>query len=181
MTARESLEDVFAPTRASNLQGLLKPKERRPAKTGGTRTEDQPQAAEKPVPAPPTAAAPASAAGTSSPKNVTVYLPTATASALRQRAKSAELTLAEVVAQAFGGVSAEELRSALNPAEPQAPAGGMPVRAKRHPKGGGVQVQLRLDDAQRTWIDNKVDELDAPSRTALIAAVLSLHLGTPRT
>jgi len=53
----------------------------------------------------------------------------------------------------------------------------MPIRARRHHPDPGVQVQIRLDGRQVTWLDEQAERLGAPSRTALVAALLRAHLG----
>lgn len=41
---------------------------------------------------------------------------------------------------------------------------------------GGVQVQLRLDQEQRGWLDEQVARLGAPSRSAMVASVYDAWL-----
>jgi hypothetical protein len=52
----------------------------------------------------------------------------------------------------------------------------MPTRQRRVRGTAGIQIQLRLDTNQRAWIDQKQLDVGAPSRSALVAAVLRLHL-----
>ena len=78
-------------------------------------------------------------------------------------------------------ISAEVLADLppLFDAAPPASA-GMPTRTARRQPEPGVQVQLRLDGHQLHWLDAQVTRLHAPSRTALVLALLRVHLGAPR-
>ena len=53
---------------------------------------------------------------------------------------------------------------------------GMPRRAPRKRGEAGIQIQLRLDGVQVAWLDEKVAEFDAPSRSALVSTVFKLHI-----
>ena len=52
----------------------------------------------------------------------------------------------------------------------------MPRRRGAGRGQGGIQVQLRLDQLQRSWLDQQVQALGAPSRSALVAAVFDFWL-----
>ena len=51
------------------------------------------------------------------------------------------------------------------------------MRAAARRGHGPIQIQLRLDDRQHEWLDTQVQRHGAPSRSALVSAVLSRHLG----
>jgi hypothetical protein len=110
-------------------------------------------------------------------RNVAVYLPVELLERFRRTARSREMTYADVLVEAASAHLAE--LPLVFDAAPPANA-GMPSRtARRHPEPG-VQVQLRLDGHQLHWLDAQVTRLRAPSRTALVLALLRVHLGAPR-
>lgn len=106
--------------------------------------------------------------------NVAVYLPVALRNQVRDRARQRGLTITDLVEEAFAqhGSNYHELT-----AGPVHRPGSMPTRASQRRGGGTIQIQLRLDDRQHEWLDAQVQRHDAPSRSALVSAVLSRHLG----
>jgi hypothetical protein len=107
-------------------------------------------------------------------RNVAVYLPVELLERLRRTARSREVTYAELLVEA-ASAHLDAVEPVLAPATVQPTGAGMPSRSRRAPRPG-VQVQIRLDGHQLTWLDNQVARLKAPSRTALVAALLSRHL-----
>jgi len=85
---------------------------------------------------------------------VAVYLPMGLLDRFRRTARSREMTYSELL------VEAAAARTGRRTVEP------------------GVQVQVRLDGHQVAWLDEQVARLGAPSRTSLVVALLSAHLGT---
>ncbi len=106
--------------------------------------------------------------------NVAVYLPVALRNEVRDRARQRGLTITDLVEEAFAqhGSNYHELT-----AQPVHRPGSMPTRASARRGHGTIQIQLRLDDRQHEWLDTQVQRHGAPSRSALVSAVLSRHLG----
>lgn len=106
--------------------------------------------------------------------NVAVYLPVALRNEVRDRARQRGLTITDLVEEAFAqhGSNYNELT-----AQPVHRPGSMPTRASARRGHGTIQIQLRLDDRQHQWLDTQVQRHGAPSRSALVSAVLSRHLG----
>lgn len=110
-------------------------------------------------------------------RNVAIYLPLDLLRRLRVTARSRELTYADVLVEA-ASAHLDEVAPRLAPAPPPARDGGMPSRAPRRAPAPGVQVQFRLDGHQVAWLDEQAARFGASSRTALVAALLSAHLGS---
>ncbi len=174
---RRSLADSFRPAaappdRAAALAGVLPPKPVHQART---------------APVLPPLAAVAANAGSGRPaireldsarvRNVAVYLPVPLLERCRRTTRSRELTYAELLVEA-ATVHLDELGASFAPPRPAA-GPGMPARPARRQPGPGVQVQIRLDGHQLAWLDQQVHRLGAPSRTALVTALLRAHLGEP--
>ena len=106
--------------------------------------------------------------------NVAVYLPVALRNEVRDRARQRGLTITDLVEEAFAqhGSNYHELT-----AQPVHRPGSMPTRASARRGHGTIQIQLRLDDRQHEWLDTQVQRHGAPSRSALVSAVLARHLG----
>ena len=106
--------------------------------------------------------------------NVAVYLPVALRDQVRERARQRGLTITDLVEEAFAqhGANYHELTAA-----PVHRPGSMPTRSSQRRGHGTIQIQLRLDDRQHEWLDTQVERHGAPSRSALVSAVLSRHLG----
>ena len=200
--ARRSLAGSFqggtaapSPTRASALVGLLPP--RRVEGTQEDRAEDrQEEPARRPqpstlrqvavpdeVPASPRQEGrrPADEHATELPdeavRGVAVYLPVELLERLRRTARSRELTYSDLLVEAADAHLDEVRGSFTNPAARK--VSGMPSRQNRRPREPGVQVQLRLDGHQVRWLEEQMVALGAPSRTALVVALLRIHLGGP--
>lgn len=107
-------------------------------------------------------------------RSVAVYLPMEVLERLRMTARSREMTYAELLVEAAGAHLDDVAGSFAVPAQVGT---GMPARAGRRTPQPGVQVQLRLDGHQVAWLDQQAERLGAPSRTALVVALLRRHLG----
>jgi hypothetical protein len=174
MPARESQATKFgaAPDRGAKLKQALpiKPKAA-PARSVAA-----------PVTAAPDArggAEPARASQTvpGAPQNVPVYLPAELLERLKERTYRERSTYADVLIDAFDSVPDDALAADFSVVAPPPPtSSGIPRRATRRRGGAGIQIQLRLDSAQRAWIDTKAEQLGAPSRSALVSAVLARYL-----
>ena len=82
----------------------------------------------------------------------------------------------ELTVEAFDAISDDQLAQALQPEPAVSSTTGMPTRQRRARGTAGIQIQLRLDTNQRAWIDKKQHAVGAPSRSALVATALRLHL-----
>lgn len=122
------------------------------------------------------AARPATQPRDSATFNVAAYLPQPVLDAASLAIRQQGTTYAQLLWSAFAGVSREELESEFAPMQPADHPWGVPLAPARSRGAAGVQRQFRLTAAQREWLDDQVESLGAPSRSALIAAVLSRHL-----
>ena len=107
-------------------------------------------------------------------RNVAVYLPTELLERFRRTCRSREMTYADLLVEA-AAAHLDGLR--FHPPASVAVDAGMPVRKTRGQPHPGVQVQIRLDGHQVSWLDEQGSRLGAPSRTALVVALLRAHLG----
>lgn len=106
--------------------------------------------------------------------NTAVYLPVPVLSRLKEARAKRKLTYTDLLIDAFDELEDEQILVALG-VKPR--TGGMPRRHRAPARGqGGVQVQLRLDQEQRAWLDDRVEQYGAPSRSALVAAVFDAWL-----
>lgn len=107
-------------------------------------------------------------------RNVAVYLPPELLERFRQTSRSREMTYADLLVEAaaahLAGLRFQSPASVVVGA-------GMPARKTRGQPHPGVQVQIRLDGHQVNWLDEQGSALGAPSRTALVVALLRAHLG----
>jgi hypothetical protein len=85
------------------------------------------------------------------------------------------ITYADLLIDAFEAVDAALIAREFQP-ETILTSSGMPRRAVRRRGSAGIQIQVRLDDGQIAWLDQKVVEFSAPSRSALVSAVYKLHV-----
>lgn len=181
-TARHpSLESAFAaPPRGSALAGILAPRDRttgttlEPAVAPEVPSPTDVAGAPRPRPTRRSSAARPARAGT---RNVAAYLPPATLQAAGEWTRTNDQTYADLLVKAFDEVAPDVLRRAFVPRSTSTSA-GMPRRAVVPRGATGIQRQVRLDDAQLAWLDQQVVDLGAPSRSALIAAVVGIFLGT---
>jgi hypothetical protein len=180
-TPRPDLSQAFKgngqpPDRAAGLAGLL-------SAAPAQETSAPPPVDEPTLPAMPTAAVastrPAvrkhSAALQTTVTNVGVYLPAEVRTRAQEEIRARAITYADLLVESFDQVTDDQLRNEFAPLKP-AVTGTMPSRARRRRGQPGIQVQLRLDTEQRVWLDRRVAELAAPSRSALVATVFALAL-----
>lgn len=111
-------------------------------------------------------------------RNVAVYLPVELLDRLKRTRHSRELTYADLLVEA-AAAHLEGLKAVFLGTGPSPGASGMPARSRprRRIVEPGVQVQIRLDGHQLLWLDEQVQRLRAPSRTALVVALLQAHVG----
>lgn len=108
-------------------------------------------------------------------RNVGVYLPPALLAEVKDAVYQGRATYADLLIDAFETLTNEQIAGEF--ASAAATTGtGMPRRAPRKRGEAGIQIQLRLDGHQIAWLDGKVTEFDAPSRSALVSAVFKLHI-----
>lgn len=190
---RPNLADAFNKPRvdrAAGLTGLL-PATRPlrattvspPAETSDediTTVSDAPATATRPVVAGPrqrpSAVKPRVSEQANIVSNVAVYLEPDLLDLVRQRRRVTEVSYDQLVGDAFAAVGDDELARVFRPEPGVTNTSGMPTRQRRVRGTAGIQIQLRLDTNQRAWIDQKQHDVGAPSRSALVAAVLRLHL-----
>lgn len=108
--------------------------------------------------------------------NVGVYLPPELRSRAQEAIRVRTITYADLLVESFDQVTDEQLRAEFAPLQPAVTGSPMPTRLRRRTGEAGIQVQLRLDADQKRWLDGRVAQLGAPSRSALVAAVLKLAL-----
>ncbi|MGG6382462.1 hypothetical protein [Paenarthrobacter sp. NEAU-H11] len=108
-------------------------------------------------------------------RNVGVYLPPALLARVKDAVYQERTTYADLLIDAFEAVDDNQIANEFTP-ETTLTSSGMPRRAPRKRGEAGIQIQLRLDGLQVAWLDEKVAEFDAPSRSALVSAVLKLHI-----
>lgn len=108
-------------------------------------------------------------------RNVGVYLPPSLLAAVKDAVHHARTTYAELLIDAFEVLDEEEISSEFA-VETVMTSSGMPRRTPRKRGAAGIQIQLRLDGLQVAWLDEKVVELHAPSRSALVSAVFKLYV-----
>jgi hypothetical protein len=107
-----------------------------------------------------------------------VYLAPSTLERAREAALERRITYTDLLVEAFNNVTDTQLAAEFAPAEPLVQGRAMPARARRRRGTAGIQMNLRLSSEQREWLDAKVLDLGAPSRSALVAEALRLHLNT---
>ncbi len=201
----DNLAAAFAPTeRTAGLSGRLAPyradgAERGPSESqarrapdpkAGTPTDVTPPAGDRPGDPSATRGAPRRApqvreneeqlelGGVESPaRTIVVYLPVSLRDQLRGTARQADITYTALVLDAIEATY-PRLGDLLAPHRPT-PAGNLFTRATPRPRRHTephVQVSLRPMRDDLDVIDRLVDQLQAPSRSELIAAALTAHL-----
>ncbi|WP_307106298.1 hypothetical protein [Arthrobacter globiformis] len=113
-------------------------------------------------------------------RNVGVYLPPALLAQVKDAVYQERTTYAELLVDAFEAVDDKQIAKEFT-SETTLTRSGMPRRAPRKRGEAGIQIQLRLDGLQVAWLDEKVTEFDAPSRSALVSAVFKLHIQAVQT
>ncbi|RJT90208.1 hypothetical protein D6T64_04620 [Cryobacterium melibiosiphilum] len=105
-----------------------------------------------------------------------VYLAPLTLDRAREVSLERRITYTDLLVEAFDFVTDTQLAAEFLPVEPLVQGKAMPTRARRRRGTAGIQMNLRLSSEQREWLDAKVQALGAPSRSALVAEALRLHL-----
>lgn len=114
-------------------------------------------------------------------ENMPIYIDSATLTALKAEKGRIGGTYADVAETALDeqiDAVGEILRRGLANSPQVGAFSSLPKRRKSPQIRGGIQVQLRFTKAQRDWLDEKVAEFGAPSRSVLVAVALQIHLGT---
>ena len=176
---RQNLAGAFSPKstpdRTAALKGVLPPV--RPRLAAMSRTEPAPEPVEPSKEQRSTRAVasqtpPDTGGGVG---NVAVYLEPDVLERLKAERRRTGRTYDELLVRAFDDVSDDVLRQAFAPW--QAPTqSAMPQRQRRVRGTAGIQVNLRIDRAQVAWLTEKQNSVGAPSRSALAATALRLHL-----
>jgi hypothetical protein len=203
---RPSLANAFAPakSRGAKLEGMLAPKRERREVTSGnleSTPADEPRAGEptslmdvgtdtgvaseallstadpKRQPGKKATVSKPKASQTvpGAPRNVGVYLEPELLATVKEAVHSARVTYADLLLDAFEALDPESIVREFRPATVPT-ASGMPRRAVRQRGAAGIQIQVRLDDDQVAWLDQKVIEFGAPSRSALVSTAFKLHV-----
>lgn len=111
-------------------------------------------------------------------ENMPIYIDSATLTALKAEKGRIGGTYADV-AEAALDEHIDHVGEILQQGAANKSAGSsLPKRRKSPQIRGGIQVQLRFTKAQRDWLDEKVAEFGAPSRSVVVAVALQLQLGT---
>jgi hypothetical protein len=108
-------------------------------------------------------------------RNVGVYLPPQLLAEVKDAVYKSRTTYADLLIDAFETLTDEQIAGEFT-VDTELTSSGMPRRAPRKRGEAGIQIQLRLDGLQVAWLDEKVTEFDAPSRSALVSAVYKLHV-----
>ena len=108
-------------------------------------------------------------------RNVGVYLAPDLLLTVKEAIHAQRTTYADLLLDAFDSISAEAIAQEFR-AESIPSTSGMPRRTPRRRGEAGIQIQVRLDGHQVSWLDEKVSEFNAPSRSALVSAVYRLYL-----
>jgi len=108
-------------------------------------------------------------------RNVGVYLAPDLLATVKEALHSQRTTYADLLLDAFDSVSEASIAKEFRP-ESTPSLSGMPRRVPRRRGEAGIQIQVRLDGHQTAWLDEKVVEFNAPSRSALVSTVYRLHL-----
>jgi hypothetical protein len=107
-------------------------------------------------------------------RNVGVYLPPQLLAEVKDAVYQGRTTYADLLIDAFETLTDEQIAREFT-ADTELRSSGMPRRAPRKRGEAGIQIQLRLDGLQVAWLDAKVTEFGAPSRSALVSSVFKLH------
>ncbi len=182
------------PDRAADLSGLLPP---RPEQTtdpapglslvepatnqpvaAAFALDDAPVGGTRTAPGPATHSGPSARTADDVVRGVVVYVPVEVLERLRATARSRQLTYADLLVESTVHLPDVEQQLRHQGRAVQPAPGAMPGRAVRRATPPGVQVQLRLDGHQVRWLDEQVQRVGAPSRSALVVALLDHHLAS---
>jgi hypothetical protein len=117
----------------------------------------------------------ASDAVSGAPRNVGIYLAPQLLADVKEAVHVQRITYADLLIDAFEAVDGALIAREFEP-ETVLTRSGMPRRVLRRRGSAGIQIQVRLDDGQIAWLDQKVVEFRAPSRSALVSSVYKLHV-----
>lgn len=104
-------------------------------------------------------------------RNVPCYLPVDLRALLRNEARRRSMTITDLTLEAFEVHGTNYARLTVT----RSPVPGGPPRRVSGRNKDSVQIQLRLDGPQRVWLDTTVRNTGAPTRSALVTAVLRKH------
>ncbi|MDJ0350593.1 hypothetical protein [Cryobacterium sp. PH29-G1] len=168
--------------RAAGLVGLLPPRPpapvvAEPSVEAAAVADAAPAPAVAPVPQALTVTRPVTlSASGGGVATIGVYLAPLTLERAREVSLARRITYTDLLVEAFDYVTDARLVVEFAPVEPLVQGKAMPTRARRRRGTAGIQMNLRLSAEQREWLDAKVLTLGAPSRSALVAEALRLHL-----
>ncbi|WP_251036618.1 ribbon-helix-helix domain-containing protein [Arthrobacter sp. ISL-28] len=111
------------------------------------------------------------------PRNVGVYLAPDLLLTVKETVHLQRVTYADLLLDAFDALDPDTIAREFLP-ETVPTASGMPRRTVRRRGSAGIQIQVRLDDEQIAWLDEKVVEFGAPSRSALVSTAFKLHVAS---
>lgn len=177
-TTRRSLAGAFAPppaARSARLMEALPPRSQIDQLADAAEPPAPPLTPPRsPSPPPPTYPDHNPSTADDVVRSVAVYLPPPLQARLRHVARTEELTYADVLVRAAAN-HIDTIATRFSP--PPAPANpGMPARNRPCRPTPGIQTQLRLDGHQIAWLDEAAQRVRAPSRTALVVALLDAEL-----
>ncbi|WP_427136676.1 hypothetical protein [Pseudarthrobacter sp. S9] len=178
---RPSLEAAFAPAsgRGSGLQGLLPPKRSKvqDLQPEVRKVSDPRQPAVETASSDKPAGDKTKASDTvpGAARNIGVYLPPELLKRVKASVRERDTTYTDLLVEAFDTIADSTISARFSPVAVSA-GSGMPRRMRRIRGSAGIQIQLRLDDRQVEWLDEKVVSLRAPSRSGLVSAVFDLYL-----
>lgn len=183
---RRSLQEAFAPAptgaRGTKLEGLLPPKrgraEAKPDETKSRieKSDETPAAPARPEGNAKPATAPAASKDVPGPvRNIGVYVEPELLTHLRAWNRQQRTSYSDMLVEAFDHIEDSSIAKEFE--VPRTSSGsGMPKRVRRPRGTAGIQVQLRLDDRQVEWLEDKAQRLQAPSRSALVSTVFKLYM-----
>lgn len=152
-------------------EDLTKVPKREPATTGPSSPTKPRQTAKKPA----NSSEKASESVQGAPRNVGVYLAPELLADVKEAVHMQRITYADLLLDAFDALDDTVIAREFRPETVQT-SSGMPRRAARRRGSAGIQIQVRLDDEQIAWLDEKAVEFSAPSRSALVSTAYKLHL-----
>ena len=168
--------------RAAGLAGLLPP---RPPASAAQESSIAAAPEQDAAPTPPVGSAQQPSTATRSVTSsasgggvatIGVYLAPQTLERAREATQARRITYTDLLVEAFDFVTDAQLAAEFAPVAPLIQGKVMPTRSRRRRGTAGIQMNLRLSAEQREWLDAKVQTLGAPSRSALVAEALRLHL-----
>lgn len=170
---RESQEDLFKPKPAT-----AEPPQRGAALAGLRPTRPQ-------VPAPPAATAMRFDAVPIEPEDddetitsMVVYVDEATLKAVRAKKARNGGTYADIAEDALDAELAAVATAFVSGTQQESTGAMIPRRRRATGGRGRNQLAIRFSRGQQRWLDTQADAMGAPSRSAVVALALAIHLGT---